>query len=175
MRTAPHVSICCLLLAAPASAQEKAAAGAVAKVTYDEQVTALLREKCFSCHNAEKEKGGLNLQTYPKAMAGGSSGAVIEPGEPDGSRLYQLVTHQKEPYMPPRSPKLAPVELEVIRQWIAGGALENAGSKPRAPKKPSLALAPVPGQKGTIENCEKKTATIASWKAEVDKALGTTM
>src|SRR3989454_3701470 len=114
---------------------------AQAPVTYDDQVTALLREKCFACHTAEKEKGGLNLQTYQKAMAGGSSGAVIEPGDPDSSRLYLLVTHQKEPHMPPRSQKLPPEQLEVIRQWIAGGALENAGSKPRAPKRPALALA----------------------------------
>ncbi len=35
-------------------------------------------------------------------------------------------------------------------------------------------LAPVPGQKGNIENCNKKTVTIASWKADVNKALGTT-
>jgi hypothetical protein len=35
-------------------------------------------------------------------------------------------------------------------------------------------LKPIPGQKGTIENCNKKTQTIAAWKAEVDQALGTT-
>jgi len=76
-------------------------------------------------------------------MEGGSSGAVIEPGDPDASRLYLLVTHQKRPNMPPRSEKLPEKILETIRKWIEGGALENAGSKPGVKKgAAALALSP---------------------------------
>lgn len=66
-----------------------------------------------------------------------------------------------------------------IRQLQARIAGAPAGKLTKAQKdhyeKIRTSLAPIPGQKGTIENCRNKTTTIASWKAEVDKALGTTM
>ena len=66
-----------------------------------------------------------------------------------------------------------------IRQLDARIAGAPAGKLTKAQKDHYASIktsfAPIPGQKGTIENCQKKTATIASWKAEVDKALGTTM
>jgi hypothetical protein len=108
----------------------------VKKVTYEEHVLPVLRDKCFGCHNPDKKRGGLVVSSYGTLMAGGSSGAVINAGDPDGSRLYKLVSHQEEPNMPPKSPRIPEAELQTIRQWIAGGALENAGSKAAAPNKP---------------------------------------
>ena len=37
-------------------------------------------------------------------MQGGGSGEVVEPGDPDGSSLWLLVTHKDEPNMPPNRP-----------------------------------------------------------------------
>ena len=91
------------------------------KVTF-ETVSAIFQAKCNSCHNADKAKGGLNLATYSTAMAGGASGAVVEAGDADGSRLYELVTHAGEPKMPPMQPKLPDAELAVIKAWIEAGA-----------------------------------------------------
>jgi hypothetical protein len=62
-------------------------------------------------------------------MAGGGSGETVKPGDPDGSRLYRFVAHKEEPFMPPNSPPLAKEQIEIIREWIAGGCLENSGSK----------------------------------------------
>ena len=62
-------------------------------------------------------------------MQGGSSGAVIEPGDADSSQLFLLVTHQSEPFMPQNADKLPDSEIDLIRRWINGGALENSGSK----------------------------------------------
>ena len=40
--------------------------------------------------------------------------------------------------MPPNSPKIPDAEIELIRKWIDGGALENAGSKAVASAKPKF-------------------------------------
>jgi WD40 repeat protein len=107
------------------------------KVTFADQVAAIFQARCNSCHNGDKQKGGLSLDSYGGAMKGGGSGKVVEPGDADGSRLYELVSHKDEPKMPPNSPKIPDAELAIIKAWIAGGALENSGSA-AAPMKPKL-------------------------------------
>src|SRR4051794_6246885 len=78
-----------------------------AKITYDEHVLPLLKDKCVSCHSQDKKRGGLVMNNYTKLMEGGSSGAAVKAGEPDASLLYRLAAHLQEPHMPPRSPKMA--------------------------------------------------------------------
>ena len=110
------------------------------KITYDEHVLPILRDKCVACHSQDKARGGLMVHSFTSLMAGGSSGEVIKPGDPDGSRLYLLVAHKAEPHMPPKSPILANESLETIRGWIAGGALENAGSKAKPANRPKVEI-----------------------------------
>jgi Planctomycete cytochrome C/WD domain, G-beta repeat len=115
-------SLClCVSVVSPLAAQTR--------VTYDEHVLPVLRDKCIGCHNQDKKRGGLILNNYTALMQGGSSGAAVKPGDPENSRLYQLAAHKQEPFMPPNSPKIPDAMLTVIEKWIAGGALENAGSK----------------------------------------------
>ena len=115
------------------------AADARAKVTYDEHVLPILRESCVACHNPDKARSGLVLNNYTKVMEGGSSGAVVKPGDPDGSRLFQLVAHKQEPYMPPKA-TIPPANIDTIRRWIEGGALENAGSTAKIVDRKSTRL-----------------------------------
>ena len=111
------------------------------KITYEEHVQPILRQKCFSCHNPDKKSGDLDMTNYTNLMQGGGSGAVIEPGDSSSSYLYGLVTHQDEPFMPPESPKIPDEMIDTIRKWIDGGALENAGSVALMRKKPKFNLA----------------------------------
>ncbi|MGE3315311.1 MAG: c-type cytochrome domain-containing protein, partial [Planctomycetaceae bacterium] len=103
--------------------EKKPADKNAAKVTYVDHVQPIFREKCFSCHNTDKKIGGLDLSTYSAAMAGGSSGTVIEPGATADSHLWALVNHDSEPFMPPKSDKLPAEMLATISKWIDGGAL----------------------------------------------------
>lgn len=48
--------VCAALLSVCAQAQEK--------LTYDDHIRPLLENKCFSCHNPDKKKGGLELTSY---------------------------------------------------------------------------------------------------------------
>jgi WD40 repeat protein len=136
-------------LVPPAPAAEKAKAAA--KVTYDEHVMPLLREKCFACHNQDRKSGGLRLNTFSNAMAGGASGAVVKAGDAANSVLFKLVTHQQEPHMPPKSPMLPKESLDLIRQWIEGGAPENAGSKAVVVNKPKFDISLAAAAKGKPE------------------------
>src|SRR5271156_4886576 len=60
------------------------------KVTYEDNVKPIFREKCFACHNTEKKTAGLDLTNYAGAMAGGGSGPVINPGSSSDSYLFSL-------------------------------------------------------------------------------------
>src|SRR5262249_26976524 len=99
------------------------------KVTYEQHVLPVLREKCLACHGPDKKSGGLRLHTFTSLMEGGSSGQVVKAGDPDGSPLLLVTSHKQEPFMPPKSPKLPGASLDLLRQWIQSGAPENSGSK----------------------------------------------
>lgn len=131
-----------LALITTVTAQEKKPADAAPaeKITFVDHVQPILRAKCGNCHSAGEAKGGLVLDSYGTTMTGGASGAVIEPGDLDGSRLWALVAHKEQPAMPPKEAKLPEDQLALINKWIAGGALENKNSVIKAKAKPSLTL-----------------------------------
>ncbi|WP_437205057.1 c-type cytochrome domain-containing protein [Planctomicrobium sp. SH664] len=120
------------------AAEEKPAEPAQPKITFAEHVQPIFRARCGSCHNANDRKGGLAVDNFPGLMEGGSSGAVIEPGDLDASYLWSLITHQDSPKMPPNSEKLPEKELAVVEKWILGGALENSGSVAAVKKQPTV-------------------------------------
>lgn len=107
------------------------------KITYQDDILPLLREKCASCHNPDKKQGGLNVVNYTALMEGSSRGKIVEPGDPDQSSLYLLMAHQEQPFMPPKSPKLPDKDLMLVSNWIKGGALESSGSTANI-KKPKV-------------------------------------
>jgi mono/diheme cytochrome c family protein len=84
------------------------------------QAYAVLKQNCFGCHGAAK-MSGLDLRTAESALAGGDNGKVIEPFDAGASRLYQFVSHQAKPTMPPGK-KLTDTAVETLRRWIEAGA-----------------------------------------------------
>ncbi|MCB1088435.1 MAG: hypothetical protein KDM63_15410, partial [Verrucomicrobiae bacterium] len=108
------------------------------KVTYQDHVLPILESKCLNCHNPDEAKGGLDLSTFGATMTGGSGGEVAIAGDPLGSRIFSLMAHREEPYMPPQKPKAPDAELKVISDWIAGGLLETKNSKAKKADKPKL-------------------------------------
>ncbi|RPI81552.1 MAG: hypothetical protein EHM42_10465, partial [Planctomycetaceae bacterium] len=110
------------------------------KITFQYHIVPIFRAKCGNCHSAGEAKGGLVLESFGATMQGGASGAVVEAGDVDASRLYDLVSHKEQPAMPPKEPKLPDEMLATIRKWIEGGALDNKDSVVKVKKKASLAL-----------------------------------
>src|SRR6266704_154980 len=116
------------------------AAQAEEKITYQDHVLPLIESNCGKCHNPDKKKGDLDLTSYSGALKGGGSGPVVVARNPDSSKLWRAITHAEDPTMPPNKPKLPDKELEVFREWIAGGLLETTGSKAIAANKPTVDL-----------------------------------
>jgi WD40 repeat protein len=112
--------------------------------TYDEHVLPIFREKCCGCHNSGKRAGGLDLTSYQQMQAGGNSGEVLAAGDPDGSYLWQVASHESEPVMPPNADRIPEDMLAVLRKWITGGLLERDGAKPVVAKA-SVNMALDPG------------------------------
>lgn len=129
-----------MLLAAFTVLAASAAKADDAKVTYDDHVKPILREHCFTCHNASNAKSDLALDTYATTMQGGASGEVVLAGDLESSRLWMLVSHEEEPKMPPMQARLADEKLEVLKAWIMSGALENSGSVAKKSNKPKVDL-----------------------------------
>ena len=84
---------------------------------FDEKVKPILIGRCLKCHATSRE-GGLDLTTPKTALAGGESGVVLVPGNPDESRLFELVSSGE---MPPDE-ALNELQVAILRQWIVAGA-----------------------------------------------------
>lgn len=94
-------------------------------MAFQDVVQPILKEKCAGCHNPNKRKGELELETAEAILKGGKSGAVIEPGNPEESHLLQRIhlPEQLEEHMPPAGkPQLTRQEMAILEWWVAQGA-----------------------------------------------------
>ncbi|MFO1044247.1 MAG: PSD1 and planctomycete cytochrome C domain-containing protein [Planctomycetaceae bacterium] len=107
----------CIILAGSCHAVNGADGEAV---KYETQIQPIFNAKCGKCHGETKQTAGLNLATADALGRGGESGAVLVPGKPDESPLFELV-HDGQ--MPPKGNEgLTKNEIELIRRWIVEGA-----------------------------------------------------
>lgn len=98
-----------------------APAGSAAPVSFENEVRPLLQARCGSCHDAIRRKGALDLTSRAGIGAGGESGPVVVPGEPERSPLVRVVSGDV-PEMPPSGEWLSAAEVALLRRWIAEGA-----------------------------------------------------
>lgn len=104
----------------------------------------LLRVNCVDCHNAEKRKGGLVLDSREALLKGGDSGPAATEGKPEESVLVQSLEAGAESHMPPKK-QLSAAQIKVLSDWVRGGmpwdaaALSGQGGTPR-----EVSLAPAP-------------------------------
>jgi mono/diheme cytochrome c family protein len=92
---------------------------------------AILKKNCFVCHGSVKTSG-LDLRTRDSILKGGERGPSIDPASAERSLLYQLVSHEQKPAMPPGQ-KLSDSDIETLRQWIEAGALLDSVEEARPP------------------------------------------
>ena len=105
-------------LASVSSAQD-------APVDFQKQVAPILSARCVGCHQPGKIKGGLDLTTLKKTLAGGESGPAIEPGKPGESELLLRIRPESpgaKPDMPRQGEALSSNEIAIIEKWIHQGA-----------------------------------------------------
>ncbi len=122
MRTTLLTTLVLLLSLTPARAQQAP--------SYARQVRPFLAKYCLECHNAKDAKGGLSLETHKALREGGDGGEVVEPGQPDKSRLVLLVEGKDQPLMPPKKVQRRPTKSEIalLRTWVAAGAKDDSST-----------------------------------------------
>lgn len=111
------------------------------KINYQDHILPFFQDKCVACHNQDKKSSGVILNSYSKVIEGGSSGIIVKAGDPEGSSLFQMVAHKSEPFMPPKSPKVADTSIVMLEKWIKEGLLETADGKALALNKPTTDIA----------------------------------
>lgn len=92
---------------------------------YQDVIQPLLQSKCYSCHNKNKQKGGLRMDEHELLLKGGKNGAVLLPGKPGESEMLKriLLPREEENHMPPKEkPQLTESEIALVHWWIASGA-----------------------------------------------------
>ena len=129
-------------------------------VDYAAEIKPILLTRCYACHGGLQQKAGLRLDTGALVKRGGKSGAAVVPGEVAKSLLFARVTATNaNERMPQEGDPLKPEQIELLRRWIAQGAVSPAGEKgepdPREhwafqpPVRPAVpALAALPANSG---------------------------
>ena len=93
-------------------------------VDFSSEVQPILARRCFQCHGASDQEGGLRLDQRASAISllESENHAVI-PGKPDESELLRRVTSDDPDLrMPPEGKPLTEEEVTALRAWIRSGA-----------------------------------------------------
>lgn len=94
------------------------------KVDFVQDIQPILKARCYSCHDAVKQRGGFRLDLKSAAFKGGESGAAaIIPQKSADSPLVRFVAGLEEGMlMPPQGDRLTAEQIGLIRAWIDQGA-----------------------------------------------------
>jgi len=97
---------------------------AAAGVDFLKDVQPIFENKCLECHNPNKIKGKLLMDTAEAVTKGGDAGPGIVAGQPDNSEIIKRVVlpHDHDDIMPPKGGPLAANEIDVLKRWVAEGA-----------------------------------------------------
>src|SRR5919204_5517318 len=76
--------------------------------SFARDVKPFLARYCVECHNADKLRGGLNMESFKTLEQGGENGAVFVAGKPEESRIVLQVEGKAKPQMPPAKAKQPP-------------------------------------------------------------------
>ncbi len=88
---------------------------------FESRIRPLLVEKCQACHGVEQQTGGLNLATATGFAKGADSGPLVDPINPENSRILRAVRYQDPIKMPP-SGRLSDGEIAALERWLVAGA-----------------------------------------------------
>jgi uncharacterized membrane protein len=99
------------------------------QLVYTDVIVPILEQKCYSCHNSEKQKGKFRMDEYDLLIKGGKEGEGVVPGDLAKSNIIVRVElpEDDEEHMPPEGKKdLDAHELVLLKWWISQGASKDA-------------------------------------------------
>lgn len=137
-------------------------------LVYQDAIQPLLKNRCYSCHGSEKQKGKLRLDLEAFILKGGEEGEIIHTGKADESEIIRrlLLPASNEKHMPPKEkPQLSQHEIALLHWWINNGADFNKKVKAlKQPEEIKLVLAAL--EKGTAGTMLNKSLEIPLEKVD---------
>jgi len=120
-----------LALAQPAKEQP----ASPMKVSYYKDVRPIFQQHCQGCHQPAKPQGGYVMTSHADLLrAGESEERGVIPGKPKESLLVKLLNEvQGRARMPKGKDPLAEVQIKVITDWVAQGAIDDTPASAQAP------------------------------------------
>lgn len=94
-------------------------------MVYQQIVNPILHSRCIQCHNSEKSKAGLRLDTPAMIKEGSEDGPVFVAGKSTNSELVKvcLLPEEDDHHMPPRGKiQLQEGQIALLAWWIDQGA-----------------------------------------------------
>ncbi|HSG71010.1 MAG TPA: DUF1549 domain-containing protein, partial [Planctomycetaceae bacterium] len=89
---------------------------------FKSDVRGILLDHCASCHGVDSLEGEFDLTSREALLKGTPTNKVLDLKNIPESELWQLVSRQKQPYMPFEDDPLPKRELELLKKWLELGA-----------------------------------------------------
>jgi uncharacterized membrane protein/mono/diheme cytochrome c family protein len=94
-------------------------------LVYQDLVQPALDQTCVSCHNAEKQKGDLRMDTPELLRKGGENGPIFIAGNAETSEMLKRIhlPLEDDDHMPPKGkPQPSDQQIALLTWWINQGA-----------------------------------------------------
>ncbi len=103
---------------------ETASAAGAKPTSFLSDVAPILVRNCIACHNPKKSESKYVMTSFKQLAKGGqqAEGMTLEPGDPDGSYLIELIRPDANPRMPYKQDPLPADQISVIERWVKEGA-----------------------------------------------------
>ncbi|MBT6460864.1 MAG: DUF1553 domain-containing protein [Planctomycetaceae bacterium] len=96
---------------------------------FEAKVRPLLVNNCYECHSEEIAEAGLRLDSRQSVLKGSDTGAVVELGDIQKSKMLTVIKASGELAMPPDG-KLTAGEIKILEEWVIRGLpWSGVGSK----------------------------------------------
>ena len=97
---------------------------------FESKVRPLLLEHCAECHSAKHGivEANFNIDSRTTLLGGGDRGIAVVAGMPQASLLMRAVRYDDTDLEMPPSGKLPDEDVQILRKWIADGAVMPEGT-----------------------------------------------
>jgi hypothetical protein len=114
-----------------------------AKISFNRDIRPILSENCYHCHGPDKKTrdGGRRLDLRADALADLDGIRAFVPGKPEESdAIIRIFSDDKDEQMPPLKAHktLTAQQKELLKRWVADGAVYEAHWAYIAPRRPAL-------------------------------------